>query len=174
MNSTYNIINFLKYQKAEMWMIPLDYQEKQYTKRDAFILLGADIPFYTDTPQFMAGIQIYKKSTFTEKFLEELLYYSQDKRIITDDPNTQGLNNYYGFVDNRHDQTILSIMIKKYGQASSGKTNMNFTEIRLNKIFMPYIFCIYRRRKFKNYDYIRRKCIDIFNLQKKWYFKIKK
>ena len=174
MNSTEQIIEFLEEKKAEMWMIQTKHKERRYSKRDAFILLGADMPFYTETSQYMAGIQIYKKSKFTLNFLEELLYYSQDKRIITDDPNTQGLNNYYGFVDNRHDQTILSIMIKKYGQASSGKTNMNFTEIRLNKIFMPYIFCIYRRRYFKNYDDIRRKCIDIFNLQKKWYFKIKK
>ena len=159
MNSTYNIINFLKYQKAEMWMIPLDYQEKQYTKRDAFILLGADIPFYTDTPQFMAGIQIYKKSTFTEKFLEELLYYSQDKRIITDDPNTQGLPNYDEFKENRHDQSILSLLIKKYGQCNTGRTNTNIDFFQSRKILMPFIFCIYRRMEFNNYEDLREKCI---------------
>jgi hypothetical protein len=142
-NSTHKLINFLNEQKSEMWMIRLHYIEKQYTKRDAFILLGADSPFYTDTCQYMAGIQIYKKSKFTEKFVEEVLYYSQDKRIITDDPNTLGLNNYKEFIENRHDQTILSILIKKYGQADSGRTNMEIEKVKTQKkkchLFFAYI-----------------------------------
>ena len=163
MNSTYLIINFLKKQNAEMWMFRYYYPEKKYTKRDAFILLGADLPFYTDTYQYMAGVQVYKKSKFTEKFLEEVLYYSQDKRIITDQPNTLGLKNYKEFIDNRHDQSILSILIKKYGQSGSGKTNMEIQKIKKNNIFMPYIFCIYRKSHFLNYDDIKKKCIKKFS-----------
>ena len=151
MNSTWKIIDFLKEKKAEIWAIQTHHIEKKFSKRDAFILLGADMPFYTETPQYMAGIQVYQKSRFTEKFLEEVIYYSQDKRIITDGPNTLGLNNYRGFKDNRHDQTVFSIMIKKYGQASSGKTNININEIEKKKICMPYIFCIYRRINFINF-----------------------
>ena len=109
MNSTYQVIDFLKEQNAEMWMNRLTLKEKIWSKRDAFILLGVDMPFYSETNQYMGGIQIYRKSKYTEKFLEELLYYSQDKRLITDEPNTQGLNNYPNFRDNRHDQTILSL-----------------------------------------------------------------
>ena len=129
MNSTRIIIDFLIKRKAEIWAIQTHYIEKFWTKRDAFILLGADMPFFTETPQYMAGIQIYKKSKFTEYFLEEVLYYSQDKRIITDEPNTLGFNNYKGFKENRHDQTVFSIMIKKYGQVYSGKTNLNINNI---------------------------------------------
>ena len=146
-----------------MWAIKMRwYIEKSYTKRDAFILLGADMPFYTDTNQYSAAIQIYKKSKFTEKFLEEVLYYSQDKRIITDDPNTLGLKNYKEFIDNRHDQTVLSILIKKYGQADSGKTNMEINKIKYQKIIMPNIFCHYRRKKFKDYNDIKEKCFNHF------------
>jgi hypothetical protein len=141
-----------------MWMIRLTHIEKKYTKRDAFILLGADLPFYTDTYQYMATIQIYKKSKFTEKFVEEVLYYSQDKRIITDDPNTLGLNNYKEFIENRHDQTILSILTKKYGQADSGRTNMEIEKIKTQKIQMPFIFCIYRLLEFRDYNDIKEKC----------------
>lgn len=141
-----------------MWIKKTRYLEKRFTKRDAFILLGADMPFFADTNQYNAAIQVYKKSKFTEKFLEEVLYYSQDKRIITDDPNTLGLRNYKGFVDNRHDQTILSILIKKYGQADSGKTNMEISKIRYQKIRMPNIFCHYRKRRFNDYNDILEKC----------------
>ena len=173
MNSTWKIINFMKEQKAEIWAIQLDLIEKQYSKRDAFVLLGADMPFFTDTPQYMAGIQIYQKSKYTEKFLEEVLYYSQDKRIITDDPNTLGLDNYNGFIENRHDQTIFSLLIKKYGQASSGKTNLNITQLEKQYVFMPYIFCIYRRTSFIDYDDIRKKCNDFYIEQKNIFYKKK-
>lgn len=157
-NSINIIIKFLNKQNAEMWVIKSKYKEKSYTKRDAFILLGADQPFYTDTYQYYAAIQIYKKSKFTEKFLEEVLYYSQDKRIITDDPNTLGLKNYKEFIDNRHDQTILSILIKKYSQADSGKTNMEIEKIKEQKIRIPFIFCHFRTKKFKDYNDIKEKC----------------
>ena len=143
-----------------MWMIKTKYLEKRYTKRDAFILLGADLPFYTDTNQYSAAIQVYKKSKFTEKFLEELLYYSQDKRIITSEQNTLKFQNYEGFIDNRHDQTILSILIKKYGQVDSGRTNMKINTIIKLKMNIPYIFCHYRRKKFKDYNDIKKKCYD--------------
>ena len=159
-NSVSLIINYLNKYNEEMWMFKIRYIEKKYTKRDAFILLGADMPFYTDTYQYMAGIQIYKKSKYTEKFLEDVLYYSQDKRIITDEPNTLGYKNYKGFVDNRHDQSILSILIKKYGEVNSGKTNIAINRIKKLKIYMPFIFCIYRKKKFLDYNDILNKCIQ--------------
>ena len=145
-----------------MWFNRMNLKEKIWTKRDAFILLGVDMPFYSETYQYMAGIQVYKKSKYTEKFLEELLYYSQDKRLITDDPNTQGLKNYLNFKDNRHDQTILSLLIKKYGIANSGKPNLSLNEIFKRKsILMPNIFCIYGKLHFKDYNDIKKKCIKI-------------
>ena len=162
MNSTYKIIEFMKERDAEMWADQLIYKEKNYTKRDTFLLLNADIPLFTNTFQYQATIQIYKKSKFTEKFLEELLYYSQDKRIITDLPNTLGKENYIGFKDHRHDQSVLSLLIKKYGLVNSNKTNLNITESK-SITLMPSIFCLYRRLKFINYNDIRNKCIKKIN-----------
>ena len=153
------VIKFMISKNEEIWSIRTRFLEKKYSKRDAFILLNADSPIYADTFQYMAGIQIYKKSKFSENFVEKLLYYSTDKRIITDDPNTQGFPNYDGFIDNRHDQTILSILTKKLRYSN---LNKNITKAYdLNKInvnLMPNIFCIYRRLKFKNYNDLRKKC----------------
>ena len=134
MNSTYLLINFLEDNKVSMWMDRLKCKESEYTKRDAFILLGADMPFYSQTKHYQAGIQIYKKSSYTVKFIQEWLYYCQDKRIITDDNNTLGLPNYPDFKENRHDQTILSLLIKKYGEVYSGYPNLNITELDKRKI----------------------------------------
>ena len=116
-----------------MWMYRLKCKEKEYSKRDAFILIGVDMPFYSETNHYMAGIQIYKKSEYTVKFIQEWLYYCQDKRIITDKKNSLGKENYPEFKDNRHDQTVLSLVIKKHGEANSGFPNMSLKELVARK-----------------------------------------
>lgn len=89
--------------------------ERKYTKRDAFILMECDTPRFTDTPQSIGGYVLYKKSDFVRKFLEEDLKFAQDERIITDQQNTLGYDNYPEFIAHRHDQSVWSLMIKKYG-----------------------------------------------------------
>jgi hypothetical protein len=133
MNSVYLFIKFLELHKMPMWMHILNRKESRYTKKDAFILLGADMPFYSQTNQYQAGIQVYKKSEYTIKFIQDWLYYCQDKRIITDDKNTLNQSNYKGFRGNRHDQSVLSLLIKKYGEVNSGFSNLNLTELMNRK-----------------------------------------
>ena len=159
MNSSHLLINFLKDHKASMWMNKMKFIEKLYTKRDAFILMNVDTPYYYDTRQYMAGIQIYRKTKYTIKFIQEWLHYCQDARIITDDPNTMGKENYGGFRDNRHDQTVLSLLIKKYGEANFGSPNMTIHELNtLKPVTMPNILCMYRRTEFIDYEDLRQKC----------------
>ena len=159
MNSTKLLINFLNEQNASMWMNRLTIKERKYSKRDAFILMDADTPYYYDTNQYMAGIQIYKKTKHTIKFIQEYLHYSQDQRIVTDDPNTLGKENYPGFKDNRHDQTVFSLLIKKYGEANSGSPKMSLKEIQnLKTLIMPNILCIFRKTRFKDYEDLKQKC----------------
>ena len=153
------IIKFMKSINEEIWLHRLTLFEKKYSKRDAFILLDADSPIYSDTFQYMASFQIYKKSEFTEMFIEKVLKYSTDKRIITDDPNTQGLPNYQGFIDNRHDQTILSILFKKYKFSNLNKNKTKVDDLNnMNYNFTTKFLCIYRRLSFKNLYDLRRKC----------------
>ena len=152
------LINFLEKKNEDMWFYKLSTIEKFYAKRDAFILMGADNKYYSETLSYNAAFQLYKKTKFTLKFVEDYLYYSKDKRIITDDSNTQLLPNYNGFIDNRHDQTVLSLLIKKYNLANSGKTNINYTIINNLKSNMPFIFCHYRKLLFKNYDDLKKNC----------------
>ena len=146
------LVHFLKMKNAEMYLFRLPFLEKIYTKRDAFILLGADTPFFTETGQFNAAFQIYRKSKFTEIFLEEYLYYAQDIRILTDKPNTLGLPNYKGFYDHRHDQSILSILTKKYGQVNANRMNVDINTVNNFTESMPTIFCHYRVRVFLSYE----------------------
>lgn len=88
--------------------------EKNYSKRDALVLMEADLPEYYETPQRCATYFLLKKSERSVRFIEEWLSYATDPRIITNNPNVMGKNNYEGFVENRHDQTILSLLSKKW------------------------------------------------------------
>lgn len=90
-----------------------DKLERRYTKRDALLLMGCDSPQYTDTPQSIGGYVLLKKSPFVENFLREDLEYAQDRRIITEEKNTQGMPDYDDFVVHRHDQSVWSLMVKK-------------------------------------------------------------
>ena len=85
-------------------------KNKQYTKRDAFVLMGMDIPAYTEEAHRMASVFVCKKTPFSKSFVEEWLHYATDCRIISDMPNTQHLPNYPEFKDHRHDQSIMSLL----------------------------------------------------------------
>ena len=166
MNSSHLLINFLKENNASMWFNRLTLKEKKFSKRDAFIIMGVDNPVFSETNQYMAGIQIYKKSDYTMKFIQEWLTYCQDKRIITNEKNTLGQPNYPGFIENRHDQTALSLLIKKYGEANAGSPNMTLEELKQRKsVIMPNILCMYRRRAFRDYEHLKEKCQPIIEHQ---------
>ena len=44
----------------------------------------------------------------------EWLAYAMDPRILTDIPNQMGKPNHSGFKENRHDQTVISLLSKKW------------------------------------------------------------
>ena len=160
-DSAKKLVDFLKQKKLDMYLHRLPHLERQYTKRDAFILLGVDQPFYAETGQFNAAFQIYRKTKFTEFFLGEYLYYAQDKRIITDDSNELGVSNYEDFRDHRHDQSILSLLTKKYGQVNANKTNLDINLIKNYQEVMPTIFCHYRQRGVGSYEDLKEMCKDV-------------
>ena len=91
------------------------FTEKIYSKRDAFILMDCDSEQYANTPQRLSGFIFLKKSPATVALIDEFLEYMQDPRIVTDMPNQLGKENYEGFKDNRHDQTVWSLLTKKKG-----------------------------------------------------------
>ena len=88
--------------------------EKEWTKRDTFILMNCDTQNYHNTLQRASGYFVLRKSALSVKFVREWLSLIQDERIVTDIPNQMGKPNYPGFQENRHDQSIFSLLSKKY------------------------------------------------------------
>ena len=87
--------------------------EKDYTKKDTFVMMGLDEPKYTDSSQREATYIWIIKNDFTIDLIREYLEYSQNENIISDLPNVTG-DNYPSFKDHRHDQSIWSLLCKKY------------------------------------------------------------
>lgn len=141
------LINCMETENTDIMVFSLNYKEGIWSKRDAFILMDCDYEEYYDTPQRLGGFLVIKKTCFANEFVSEWLKYAQDSRIITDQENCMGKENYPGFKENRHDQTILSLLSKKYGLKAfrdpSTLVSNNTDEI-LNRSNYPQIFDLHR------------------------------
>ena len=103
--------------KPSILTIHSDYKEQMYSKRDAFILLDMDNPivYASDQTQRLAHLIVAMKNCETIQYFMEYLAYTMDFRITSDKDNVLGKPNFEGFVGNRHDQTVHSLLSKKWG-----------------------------------------------------------
>ena len=85
--------------------------EKYWTKRDLFKLLNCDSPYYTDSSQVAAGLVIYKKNELSIKFLQEYESACSINHMVNDHPSYN--ENYEGFIEHRHDQSVFGLLVKK-------------------------------------------------------------
>ncbi|CAG34747.1 hypothetical protein [Desulfotalea psychrophila] len=111
------LIDISTQRSQDVIVFDLEHIEKRWTKRDAFVLLGCDEEKYKETMQRIGGFVLIKKTDRSLSFFDEYLRYAQDERILTDQVNSCG-ENYPGFVEHRHDQSILSLLSKKHGLES--------------------------------------------------------
>jgi hypothetical protein len=91
-----------------------EYQERQCTKRDAFILMDCDKPCFYQTPQVQSTWCSLLNNEKNREFVQLWLDYSKDERIITDQANCLNEKNRPGFIAHRHDQSVMSLMVKKF------------------------------------------------------------
>lgn len=100
--------------KNEMISFQMEHLENQYTKRDTYdkIFLGDEK--YYQTGQIHASCFLIKKTENTINFIEEIkkLCTEENYRYINDNQSIK--SNEKTFIDHRHDQSIFSLMVKKY------------------------------------------------------------
>lgn len=103
--------------KTTMWVESgppwSDAPEYMWTKRDTFSSLGADSLSVTHTAQANAATILLKKTDFSLKFISDWLNYCEDPHLMTDSPSL--LQNFDGFKEHRHDQSLLSVLGKARG-----------------------------------------------------------
>lgn len=88
--------------------------EKNWTKRDLFKLLECDNPEFTESKQIGCGLVIYRKSEWTVSFIDEFVKLSSIQHFINDDSSYHP--NYENFMEHRHDQSVFSLLTKKYSK----------------------------------------------------------
>jgi hypothetical protein len=99
----------------------LGFPEHEWTKSDIFAYFNVlDKPEITSTGQFIAGIQIYLNNEDNRIFINKYKEAASHNNFhnITDAPSA--IPNHIKFQENRHDQSILSVMFKIYGSCNVG------------------------------------------------------
>ncbi|WP_304617360.1 hypothetical protein [Paracoccus sp. (in: a-proteobacteria)] len=86
----------------------------EYTKRDAFVLMGADTDEMLRAAQVCAGPLLFMPSEASFAFLEKWVEFCRDPRALTDQPDELAPT-HPQFRDHRHDQSIGSILAHQTG-----------------------------------------------------------
>jgi hypothetical protein len=102
-------------------------KQRWYTKRDTFTLMDCDETKYHEHVQLEAGMVCLRKTDTNIELVKEWLKYCGNENIITDIENISG-NNLDGFIDHRHDQSVLTNLAIRY--------NLN-----INNLLRQYITC---------------------------------
>jgi hypothetical protein len=107
-------------------------QNRNWVKRDAFYYMNCDTPRYHNAVGLQASWMLIQKRDFTVGFVREWLKYNMDERIASYvKPDTCGLPPLEGFIENRGDQAIISVLVEKlkirsfYGQGAEPNRNVN-------------------------------------------------
>lgn len=106
--------HILKTMDQDVWVSNIPLAEKQYTKKEVFVKMGCKGPEFEETPQVQGGFVGVRKSQEGIAFVEEWLRLVCDYSLLAADTNPIYPESEY-FVAHREDQSILSLLAKKYG-----------------------------------------------------------
>ncbi len=124
---------------------------KWWTKRDCFYYMSCDEEKYWNSIQLEDGFIALRKNDFNIELVKEWLEYCCDERIVTDIPNTCGLENLEDFKDHRHDQSILTNLKIKYNLPSENSSlSVNYG---VRKYIDWNIFCHVKGEQYGNGSY---------------------
>ncbi len=128
-------------------VIPFElvYKEKMYTKGDAFRLMGLDESYIADSNQRLACYIIFRKSDFSIRFVDEWLGFCCNVNILTDKEN-EIMDNYPEFIAHRHDQSVFSLLTKKYNLKAYRDPSQFGNNLEGYKNMSPYKQILYSTR----------------------------
>lgn len=153
------LINELEKYNQDIMGFELPLVEKQWTKQELFNNLNCDNDNTKESNQIMASFQLIRKTTFSLNFYKQYLEYSCNEINITDKYDAE-ITQDVSYIDHRHDQSIFSLLYKKYNlkvfkdpsqlgkypRGYSGSTEDDFVPNKL------YILANGRYFKLKLYD----------------------
>jgi hypothetical protein len=106
-----------------------------------------------------AGLQSYINCPPSRTFVEDLKNLMRRPGLIDDRPNILGKDNLPGFVEHRHDQSILTLVTKRHGilplleptqygsQKNAQHQLLDLHRIRKSRTGLRYQFWLWKRRR---------------------------
>ena len=90
------------------------YEEVMYTKMDSYLIMNTNRTYSgMEAYQVWAGFLAMKRSFQAISFISEWLTYCRDDRNLLDNPSML-LRNDDQFIENRHDQSVLHLLTRKW------------------------------------------------------------
>lgn len=104
------VFDILKQQ--DIWVTVLPLIEKQFTKRETFEKMNLTTVEYTETPQISGTFIALRNTDHSRKFIADWLKFCCDEDNLA--PVKDKSKECEEFYDHREDQSILSLLVKKY------------------------------------------------------------
>lgn len=102
----------------DIWISDIPLIEKQFTKKDAFILMNCDNKIYKETNQIQANFIAVKNTKKSKKFVKQWLDYCCNINILSPHSIKPNMDNIKEFIGHREDQSVLSLLSKKWSLKS--------------------------------------------------------
>ena len=110
---------------ADLALEQMSYLEREWTKNDLYDLMCPGLlPQDDNGGQYNGNFVLLQKNAHTVKFTDDWMMAAKNYHLISDAPS-QKLN-FAGFNENRHDQSMLSLLIR-CSYAEPGKTFFEWT-----------------------------------------------
>ena len=109
----------------------------EWTKRDCFVLMDADEPSYHQAQMLDASFLVLRNRGITPELVCEWQEYCSRAQAVTDQPNACGLPNLPGFIDHRHDQSVLSLLAVRYGVETFRSASQLGNHMKLEQYRVP-------------------------------------
>ncbi len=170
---------------ANRWLLPFQYkkdnktlsEEYEYPNREEYKFTKSDLlnyfgclndPTVVNTPQYWAGNFFIRKSHDSIRFIKEWLdiFY---KRFDLVDDTPSILNNHLKFVENRHDQSVFSILCKKKNISSLSAYELDWAILHNKRTWEHNKYSPILAKRDLEYSIYKR----FINRQKKTYRRLK-
>lgn len=97
-------------------MAASDRLERQWSKGRVLRALDAATSDILDSGQICGGVSIWKNCAEMRELTGLWLELAQQAELVDDSPSSDGLGEYEGFREHRHDQSLFSVLLKKLMQ----------------------------------------------------------
>ena len=148
-NEFYLLIESLENSKQDIMVFELPLLEEEWTKKEVFTAI---VPgFNKSVNQILSGYIIIKNTPFSRNIIKEWLIHIQNPVCILPDTIT-GEENYWNFIQNRDDQSILSLICHKHNVVPF-RDPSQYGKYPYTYAWLPKYKNIWRKYSFRCHEY---------------------